>query len=383
MNIFFRKAICLSLMGVFLLSARSAEAAADSCSSLKVHIRGAVESYGTLNRGLPASIRSLKDLEAFVEAMIEAERIAEDGIEMTDEVIRYSKEIGPVTEVFPPAHRTLNTVEKVFEEIKKLVLKPVEGVLRSAVVAPRLKHNLPRIKKLRMRLEKLEGPVKKASYVVGAYKLVVEDDCAKAEGSEDAKISAKNAEIVHSSQKLISDTTRDIKDINHAVDAIHNALRHDVLKAIEPFKKIEKPIHKMYDVAKDLHHGIVDFRHALHHTIHVKIAGATVAKFSVHEVLHDYKKIVHTLEHDLHIDDARKWLEKELNKILHPVIRSIMRPVRRVEHKAKVTTKDFARDAKASFERFESKFEQTFDIKLDNDAIDRYADQMKALAEKS
>ncbi len=383
MNTFFHKAICLSLMGLFLVTARSADAASNRCSSLKVHLNGAIESFGALNKGLPASITGLKELEAFVEAMIEAERVAEDGIEMTDEVIHYAKEIAPATEVFPPAHRTFNTVEKVFEEIKKVVLKPVQEVLHSAVVAPRLKHNLPRIKKLRARLEKLEGPVKKASYVVGAYKLVADSDCTKAEDSEDAQINTENAEIINSSQKLLVRTTKDIKDISHAVDAIHNALRHDVLEAIKPFKAIERPIHEMHNVAKDIHRGMQDFRHTLHHTIHVKAGGITVAKFSVYEVLHDFKKIVHTLEHDLHIDDAKRWLEKELTKILHPVIRAIMRPVRQVEHQAKVTTKDFAKDAKAAFDRFESKFEQTFDVKLDDDAINSYAHRMKALADKS
>lgn len=368
---------------VLLLGGRPAVAEDNSCAALVTDLKQAGERIGSVKTGLSSTISALKELEAYVEAMIEADRILDDGIEMTDEVVHFSSEVSTITEPVPAIHTPVARVKTVLADLKRYALEPIQKVLDSAVVAPRLKDNLPRIRKLRESLEKLEKPVSLMSVAFSGYKIVADKDCAKAENSKDDKTRAENAQIVGATRASIGKISPELDSADHVFGQTEHVVRHDLLAALKPFKAIDKPIDELHGAVKDVHQGMRDFEHTLHHEIHVKVAGATVAKFSVHEILHDWDKTVHKLEHDLHIDKAKKWLEDELQKIFEPVIKTVLRPVERIEHRAKVEAKDFAADAKAAFERFEKRVEQAIEIHSIDGEIDGYAERMKALAAKS
>lgn len=378
------KRLSILVLGcALLLGGRPAAAEDNSCAGLVADLAQAGGRIGSAKGGLSQAISALKELEAYVEAMIEADRIADEGIEMTDEVVTFSSEVSTITEPIPSVHTPIARIKTVLADLKRYALEPIKKVLDSAVVAPRLKDNLPRIRKLRDGLEKLEKPVSLMATAVSGYKLVADKDCRKAESSKDDQTRAENARIVGATRASIGKVSPELDSANRLFGQTEHTVRHDLLAALKPFKAIDKPIDDMHGAVKDVHRAMRDFDHTLHHEVHIKVAGATVAKFTIHEILHDWDKAIHKLEHDLHIENAKKWLETELDKILSPVIKTALRPLKRIEDQAKVEAKDFAADAKAAFDGFEKRVEQAIEIHSIDGDLNGYAERMKALAAKS
>lgn len=376
--------LSLPILGcVLLLGGRPAAADDNSCAALMADLKQAGERIGSVKGGLSSTIRALKELEAYVEGMIEADRLVDDGIEMTDEVITFSSEVSTITEPLPSVHTPVARIKEVLADLKRYALAPIKKVLDSAVVAPRLKDNLPMIRKIRGALEKLEKPVSLAATAVSGYKVVANRDCPKAEGSKDEKTRAENAQIVGATRASIAKASPNLDSAGHVFGQTEHVVRHDLLAVLKPFDAIDKPIDAMHGAVKDVHQGMRDFEHTLHHEVHIKVAGATVAKFSIHEILHNWDKTVHKLEHELHIEKAKKWLEDELQKIFDPVIKTVLRPIERIEHRAKVEAKDFAAEAKAAFDGFEKRIEQAIEIPAIDKEFNGYAERMKALAAKA
>ena len=366
-----------------LLGGRPAAAEEKTCAALLPDVVGIGDRVHTVKNALTDTIRAVKELETMIEEMIEADKAVAGATETADAVITYAAEVAPIAEPVPSVHTAVQRIKAVLVDIKRYLLSPIKKVLDSAVVAPRLKENLPRIKKLRQDLEDTEKPVALMNTAFSAYKTTAKAYCAVAEASKDAKVRAEVADIIGRTQASIAKVALELDAAYHVFATVETTVRHDLLAALKPFKVIDRPLDEMHEMIRDIHHGMRDFDHTLHHDIDVKAAGVIVAKFSIHEILHDFDKTVHKLEHDLHVDKAKKWLEDELEKVFEPVIKAVLRPVERIEHRAKVEAKDFAEGAKAAFARFEKQAEQAVAIYPVDAEINGYAERMKALAAKN
>ncbi|MCW8952567.1 MAG: hypothetical protein OQK53_07685 [Rhodospirillales bacterium] len=347
---------------IALATGAPAHAEDNSCPTLVTKSADVGKTFLEVKTSLSALESSLRYLEETAHAMIEADRVLEDGIEMTDYVIKTSSEAATITEVIPAVHGPLNTIKEVLQKIKKYGLEQVEKVLHTAVVSTQLKKRLPLISKTANKLEAFDKEIATAATFIEGYKIVVQKACKSAEQSSDANCRAETERTARASLGRMTEVENNVHPVRHSIHELESVVRHELLPAIKPFKSMERPIHHVHEALKDVHRAIKDFEHALHHTIHIKAAGVTVATFSVHEVLHNWEKTVHKLEHDLHITEAKKWLEKEISKILHPIIKDALKPVRRIEHEIKLEAREFGKEAAAAFERFEQQAAGELDI---------------------
>lgn len=101
-------------------------------------------------------------------------------------------------------------------------------------------------------------------------------------------------------------------------------------KATDTFgvlKPIKQDLDSVGDTLGALKSDFATIHSLLAQMITIKAAGITVAQFSILQVMHDFKKIVNTVNELMHINSAEKFLQDEMGKIMHPEVEHLKRTI--------------------------------------------------------
>ncbi len=354
---------------------------------LKTHMTDLISDIESLER-------ELNTLKGDLDELIKLLSIPAD---ILKDLKTLNKDLGTVDEIlevtsllmteFPEISEPLSALKQVIGQIREDLLTPAQDILtpfvktlNETVINPlkaaEKKVITPTLNAVKTVDEDITSDWDKIQSVYGIINNLPDSSCkTKAEQDFDAfcggldnyvspidtaiktvKDAAENA--VNTFSQELEPVLSALQDVKNTIEGLSDTLQNDIDPLLKPIKdalntkiKLEVTIHTIFG------------------SIHLK-----VGSFSINEILKDINKIISGIEHILHIDDAKKWLEGKINQVIRGLMNKIEKSIE------KMVVKKFDFNA-ANAEALLSKFQGYLD-KIGNewsDAITQFEQEMQKL----
>lgn len=242
----------------------------------------------------------------------------------------------PVPEIAEP----LNDISAAMQSLQEGVLQPMDKIVTDAVNTLHIKQMKKALDSGKKHVDQVKEPFVKVqgdvSDVVNTTQKMVIVVSALPQGSCRKPI----AKSVDAYCTGLDDVARPIaqaeNDVSQTAMKAVRTLEHDVTQILKPFDVIKRDLQSVTRSINAIYHELKVMEHDLTRHIHLKIAGITVATFSVKEILDDWNHVVNVVKHFIGLDKAEKWLRKEVEHIMHRPIKSIEQTIKHMVKSVKV-----------------------------------------------
>ena len=254
-----------------------------------------------------------------------------------DEVLSILADLSdPVPEIAEP----LNDISTAMQGVQEGVLDPMNTIITDAVNILHIEQMKKELDNGKKHIDDVKAPFVDVqgdvSDVVDATQKMVTVVSALPQGRCRKPI----AQSVNAYCTGLDDVARPIAQAENTVSqtALNAAqtIQHDVEAIFKPFDVIKRDLQRVTNSIDAIYHELKVMEHDLARHIHLKIAGVTVATFSVKEILDDWNRVVNIVKHFIGLDKAEKWLRKEVEHIMHRPIKSIERTIKHMVKSVKI-----------------------------------------------
>lgn len=249
--------------------------------------------------------------------------------------------IAPSFELAPEVQTGLENVGRAAEFAERDVLSPAHKITDDLVSAARLREIrdelntkvLPRVSELAKFAAQTQARVLRVSGGVS-------DACRIAEAVENTACSNEGFRAVsgvyNAFRPPVLETTKVISELNGALAKINALLETRITPVLNPVLVVERPLKDVSAVLRSLEDEIHRFKHALDKRITIRVDALITVRFSVKQLLKDWKKEVRKFEHLVDIDALKREMRKKIEAILEPEVRKMTRSIRGLEKKVSI-----------------------------------------------
>lgn len=295
------------------------------------------QTWHELNHQFTTLYKNIAHVRDNINSIIEIDDDLAKDSKTAQKVQKVMNLIAPGFELVPEIQTGLENIGRAAEISDRDVLSPAHKIANDLVSAAKLREIrdelntqvLPRVSKLAGFASQTQARVLKVSRGVS-------DACRIAEAVNTAACSRKGFQAISDAYTAfrppVLETTKVVSELNGALGQVNALMEKSVTPVLKPVLVVERPLKDVSAAFRSLDDGIHQFEHALERRITIHVDGLIKLRFSVKQLLKDWKKEVRKFEHLVDVDALKREMRKEIEAVLEPEVRKMTRVIKRLEN---------------------------------------------------
>ncbi len=239
-----------------------------------------------------------------------------------DEILTVLADLSdPVPDIAEP----LNNIATAMNGIQQDVVAPIDTVVTDTVAVLQIEQTKRQLDVAKNHIGDIKKPISETQGYVSQVLTATNDMVNVVSAFPPGSCRAPIAQGVNAYCTGLDDVARPIANaengVTQTVTRIENTIQHELLVIFKTFDAIQRDLNAVTRPIDAIYHELRVMERELKHRIDLKIAGVTVASFSIREILDDWNRVVKTVEHFIGLDKAKKWLRKEVEAVMRRPIK--------------------------------------------------------------